>query len=250
MAPFRIAVLECDTPIDVIRAHHGTYGNIIKRLMEASLQESPAAGADIEPVFSSWDVVEARQYPEVDEVDALFLSGSKHNSFEDADWILQLCHFIRTFYETHKPIVGVCFGHQIVARALGARVQRNPGGWEIAVNTIHLSDGGKELFGRESLQLHQMHRDAVLSLPAGLQNLGYSANCGIQGLYQEKRVLTVQAHPEFDEFVMSHLLRARHELGVFDDEMFEEAFSRADLAHDGLFVAAVIWRFLLERPSY
>jgi GMP synthase-like glutamine amidotransferase len=59
---------------------------------------------------------------------------------------------VRTFHETtQKLVVGICFGHQVIARALGGQVQRSPGGWEVAVNPVHLSERGRQLFGRESL---------------------------------------------------------------------------------------------------
>jgi GMP synthase-like glutamine amidotransferase len=94
-----------------------------------------------------------------------------------------------------------------------------------------------------------MHRDAVLSLPPGCQNLGTSPRCGIQGLYVPQRVFTVQAHPEFDESIMSALLSARHDLGVFDDNVFEEGYARAPNKHDGLLVASVVWQFLLDQKT-
>lgn len=76
MRLFRIAVLECDTPIDVIREHYGTYGNLVKLLMQNSLKTLSSADINVEPIFTSWDVVDAKQYPKLDDVDALFLSGS------------------------------------------------------------------------------------------------------------------------------------------------------------------------------
>ncbi len=90
-----------------------------------------------------------------------------------------------------------------------------------------------------------MHHDAVLSTPDGLINLGTSPSCGIQGLYSDKRVITLQAHPEFDAFIMETLLDARHELGIFDNADFEEATHRAAGQHDGHLVASAIWQFLL-----
>lgn len=94
--------------------------------------------------------------------------------------------------------------------------------------------------------LHQMHQDAVLSMPDACENLGSSERCGIQGLYRKASVFTTQAHPEFTEDVMQDLLDSRHESGVFDDDLYRDASARSGKEHDGLRVARAIWTFLLE----
>jgi GMP synthase (glutamine-hydrolysing) len=76
-------------------------------------------------------------------------------------------------------------------------------------------------------------------------NLGSSPSCQIQGLYKPGQILTVQAHPEFDSFIMSHVIERRHEQGIFDDSLFQSGIARADLPHDGLLVARAIWRLFL-----
>lgn len=91
-----------------------------------------------------------------------------------------------------------------------------------------------------------MHRDEVASVPEGLVCLGSSARCPVQGMYKRKAVLSLQAHPEFDGFIMEQILRARRDQGVFGEEMFGEAVGRADDAHDGTLVAGTIWDFFLD----
>ena len=91
-----------------------------------------------------------------------------------------------------------------------------------------------------------MHRDIVCELPKDCINLGYSPVCGIQGFYRPKRILTVQAHPEFNDFIVSKIMELQHEQKIFDDDLFKDGISRAGLAHDGPVVGAAIIRFLLE----
>jgi len=91
-----------------------------------------------------------------------------------------------------------------------------------------------------------MHQDAVLTVPEGLENIGFSNRCQVQGLYKPKRAFTLQAHPEFDQLVMENLLNSRHQMGIFNDVVFQEASARCNNAHDGLRVAGAIWKFLLE----
>lgn len=179
---------------------------------------------------------------------------------------MKLVEFVSKVYTTtKKPIVGICFGHQIIGRALGANVGLSPGGWEICVDRINLNDTGQRLLGVSSLVsfssscshglvthadspqqgLHQMHRDAVLDVPGGLVSLGSSPRCEVQGLYEPGRVISFQAHPEFDDFIMSEIMEARYAQSIFDRDMYEEGITRARAAHDGVLVSCKIWEFLL-----
>jgi hypothetical protein len=80
------------------------------------------------------------------------MSGIEFNAFEDDDWIVQLVDFVRDWHgKTQKPMFGACFGHQIIARAMGSRVGRSDKGWEVSVCEIELSKAGEELFGKNNL---------------------------------------------------------------------------------------------------
>lgn len=201
----------------------------------------------------------------------------EHNSFEDHPWILRLVDYVGKLYrDTQKPIVGICFGHQIIARALGTPVQRSTLGWEVSVDEISMTPEGQKLFGVDKLvslesslccrsdrgggiprilsplahislqALHQMHRDIVTAVPEGAINLGHSAVCDVQGLYIPHRVISVQAHPEFSGFIMSSILDTRRGQGIFGEDLYQSGLSRADKTHDGVLVSTVIWRFLLS----
>ncbi|KAJ5771809.1 hypothetical protein N7520_002338 [Penicillium odoratum] len=237
--PIRIAVLECDTPIQPVVDKLGNYGQIFERLL------TNAAGSTVIEV-SKWNVVGNPIYPNPNEVDAFLLTGSKHDAFADDSWILTLTEYVKDIVQSHKkPVVGVCFGHQILARALGARVGRGEE-WEVSVDEITLTDAGKEVFGKDKLFLHHMHRDNVFETPDGCVNLGFSGPCPVQGLYMPKRLISIQAHPEFNEFIMTNVLQARHESGLFTDELYESGSSRAGKQHDGELLARRFIQFIVE----
>ncbi|CAM1502346.1 Fc.00g043300.m01.CDS01 [Cosmosporella sp. VM-42] len=244
---FRLAVLECDTPFPAVKKIHGSYAEIFRKLLTKGLQ---GLGTDVQLDLTLWDVVEAQEYPSVDDVDGFLLTGSKHSAFEDDPWIVKLVDFVKEVHtKTSKPVVGICFGHQIVGRALGANVGVNPGGWEISVVEVPFNEEGQKVFGVSSLELHQMHRDAVLEVPEGVVNLGSSPACKVQGLYEPGRILTLQSHPEFDPSIMIEILESRHKAKMFDDEMFNDGMKRAQRPHGGTLVSTKIWKFLLDSKA-
>jgi GMP synthase-like glutamine amidotransferase len=91
-----------------------------------------------------------------------------------------------------------------------------------------------------------MHRDIVYTYPDGVERLGQSPRCEVQGMYVKNRLITVQGHPEFNGDVVAELLENRHQRGIFDDAMYEDGMARVRKHHDGVAVGAGFLRFLLE----
>lgn len=152
--PLRIAILECDTPLDGTRAKYGGYGGVFTALLKAGADalSFPNLSSTSGLQLSQYDVVTAQEYPDLENVDGILISGSRHNSFADDEWILKLVAFTKKVLEQRRVrIVGVCFGHQIVGRALGAKVDRSEGGWEISVTAVDLTKRGQEIFGKTAL---------------------------------------------------------------------------------------------------
>ena len=91
-----------------------------------------------------------------------------------------------------------------------------------------------------------MHRDIVFHYPAGVESLGHSPVCKVQGMYAPRRLLTVQGHPEFNQEIMEEILDTRHKTGIFDDEAYETHMKKVAMEHDGVVVSQAFLRFLLE----
>lgn len=91
-----------------------------------------------------------------------------------------------------------------------------------------------------------MHRDIVHTCPPGVELLGFSPRCDVQGMYAKNHLITVQGHPEFNGDIVSELLESRREKGIFDQKQFEEGMSRVRRHHDGVKVGAAFVRFLVE----
>lgn len=152
--PLRIAILECDTPLDGTRAKYGGYGGVFTALLKAGADAlgHPGLSSSSGLALSIFDVVNKQEYPALEDIDAILISGSRHNSFDDDPWILKLVEFVQEILKQRRVrIIGVCFGHQIVGRALGAKVARSDKGWEVSVTAIDLTKRGQEIFGKNSL---------------------------------------------------------------------------------------------------
>jgi GMP synthase-like glutamine amidotransferase len=92
-----------------------------------------------------------------------------------------------------------------------------------------------------------MHRDIVCELPFGCELLASSEKCKVQGFYRPRSIFTVQAHPEFNEDIMTRIVTVRAGQGVFSPDVADEALRRAATPQDGMLVGAAIVHFLLER---
>ncbi|EEH40278.1 GMP synthase [Paracoccidioides lutzii Pb01] len=249
-APLRIAVLECDVPLPNTKTKYGGYGGVFESLLLSGAKLlnqpdkiDPATGLHI----SKWNVMERSEYPDLEDIDAVLLTGSKHNSYDDIPWINRLVEYVADILAQDRVrIIGVCFGHQIIGRALGLKVGRNENGWEVAVHDVDLTDKGKELFGLRKLRLQQMHRDIVHSCPSNITLLGSSPVCQVQGMYLPGRFISVQGHPEFTKDIVSEILDARKDMGVLPPGVYEGGMAAAGKEHDGVVVGKAFLEFLLE----
>ncbi|KAJ4383117.1 hypothetical protein N0V85_008498, partial [Neurospora sp. IMI 360204] len=243
-----------DTPPAGAHARYSGYRGVFTYLFSRAL-------ASLEHPLSSYltitahDVVnnhDPSDYPSLSEVDAILITGSKHSAFENDPWILSLTEFVKkTITEGDGKgrtikVIGVCFGHQIVGRALGNKVERNEKGWEVSVTRVGLTEVGRGLFkGREDLKIQQMHRDHVVGVPEGAQLLASTDVCENQGFIIPGKVLTVQGHPEFTTDIMEELLESRRAIGLFNEELFGSGVER-NKVDDGVFIAQAFYRFLLQ----
>jgi GMP synthase (glutamine-hydrolysing) len=140
--------------------------------------------------FESWNVFEGELPESPEAADGWRVSGSKFGAYEDHPWIPPLEDFIRGSVEAARPIIGICFGHQIIAQALGGKVEKYDGGWTL----------GREIYDFAGLELPLMawHQDQVVAIPQGVQVIARTDSCKYAALLYGDRAFTMQPHPEFD----------------------------------------------------
>ncbi|OQE95486.1 hypothetical protein PENNAL_c0002G07517 [Penicillium nalgiovense] len=160
-----VAILVCDTPIQPVLRKYGDYYAMFQTLLRQGFKdlEISEESKDIMIEFSEHQMVGNSRFPDLENVDAILLTGSKHDAWADDQWICDITSNVREAVLTcKKPVVGICFGHQILARALGARVGRNKAGWEVSVEKLTLTEAGKELFGKDTLASEETPEQAQL----------------------------------------------------------------------------------------
>lgn len=178
--------------------------------------------------FVTWEVQKQEAPPEIVPA-AVYLSGSSASVYDDLPWISRLSDEVKRWRDAEVPVLGVCFGHQIIAHALGGAVEKNPRGWEVGVHEVELTPEGEAdpLFeGLPSrFPVMQSHQDAVVALPKGAIRLAGNELASCQAFSLGDRIRTVQFHPEYTPGHIRFLLTPRRDrlaaAGVDVDAMFE-----------------------------
>ena len=153
--------------------------------------------------FASWAALDGELPPSIHSADGWLITGSKYGTYEDLPWIPPLENFVRNAYHQDIPIVGICFGHQLLAQALGGKVEKFDGGW--SVGKVDYDFEGID----KPLPLYAWHQDQVVSLPPDATVTGSTDFCKYAALTYGKKAYSVQPHPEFSRRYMKDLLDAR-----------------------------------------
>lgn len=197
--------------------------------------------------FDTMSVIDGEQLADLDAYDAYVFSGSPAGVYDDLEWIRYAEGLVRDLVAAGKIVVGICFGHQLVAQALGGRVEKSAKGWGMGVHAVELKNrepwmtGGAE-DGR--INVIVSHQDQVIEPPEGATVLISTDFCPVGMMRLGDRVVTMQGHPEMDKRIIDAILEMRRE--IVGPEVYSggKASLDMDLDHDllGAWIASFITR--------
>jgi len=232
----KINILLCDTFPGLLPDFIPSYASMFFDLFNSV---SDNVSFEVFPVMQS-------VWPTSIQRDQIYLiTGCNRSVYEDEGWIVQLLQWIREAHAVRAKVIGICFGHQAIAQALGGKVERYSGGWGVGIRASQVTDDEfAHCLPDGQMRLLYNHHDQVTRLPEGATVLASSPFCRYEALRIGHNIYSFQGHPEYTPEYELHLLR------LHADNEDPEVKRRATISieqqtHQGAIIAA----FLLEQLS-
>jgi len=185
----RITIIETGLLDEKSRARYGSFPEMFERLIGAE---------DRSITFDVVSVIDGEALPDPSTLQSILITGSSAGVYDKLDWIAPLEDFVRAAYVGQIPMIGVCFGHQLMAQALGGIVRKSEKGWGIGRHVYDVVPGNGIIDG-EHIAIAASHQDQVIEPPAGARTIlssPFTEHAGL--LYGNGAAFSVQPHPEFD----------------------------------------------------
>ncbi|WP_454643372.1 type 1 glutamine amidotransferase [Bradyrhizobium liaoningense] len=185
----RITIIETGLVPPEHRERHGSFPDMFARMIRA---EDPTATVEVV------SIPKGDALPDPRKLEAVLITGAAAGVYDELDWMAPLEDFVRQAYTNKTPMVGVCFGHQLIAQALGGTVRKSEKGWGIGRHVYQVLPENGVIDG-DAVAIAASHQDQVVEPPDDALTIlssDFTPHAGL--LYANGATLTVQPHPEFD----------------------------------------------------
>ena len=228
----KLGILEAGGPPEEIRGKFGGYAGMFRKLFGEQAYD-----------YAVFDV-QAGELPSTTGACAAYVvTGSSAGVYDPEPWIEPLQDFLRAAKGGH-PLVGVCFGHQVMAEAFGGKVIKSPKGWGLGLQRYRLADTRAWMDSGEPVAVPGSHQDQVVEAPPGASVVGGNDFCPIGMLdYGQARAISIQLHPEFEPDYAKALIETRRGTRLTQEEA-DLAVMSYEQPDDRLRVGAWLRRFI------
>ncbi len=231
-----LGILKCDHVREHLRPRFGDYPDMFQALLTE---------ADPGLRFRVYDAENGELPGALDECNAYLLTGSRWGVYDDHGWIDALSGFLRRAHVAGTRIVGICFGHQLLAEALGGRAEKSDRGWGSGVAGTQMCQTRAWMEpALDELSLIVSHQDQVTEMPPGAECLGGSEFCPYAVMSIGDNVLSFQGHPEFSHELSRALIEMRED--TLGPEVAAAGYASLATPTQERTVAAWIVRFLRD----
>ena len=228
----RLGILQTGSPPEALKAQYGDFPAMLTRLVGEGFEAQ------------TFDVVAGAPPPCVEACEAYMITGSPAGVYENLPWIAPLIEFLRAA-RGRARLVGICFGHQVLAKAFGGEVIRSPKGWGVGLHRYEVGPDGAWLDEADPVRIAVSHQDQVVTPPPGARVSLTSDFTPYAGLtYDDGSALSFQGHPEFDPDFAKALIEARRGTR-YTDAQADAAIASLAEPNDRAKVADWIRGFLL-----
>ena len=215
MGNLKIGILLSDHVLDDLQEKHGNQDNFYRRIFQETNQDV---------TIEIYDVTQFTYPKSLNECDGYIITGSKLSVYDNVRWITELEEFVTDLFLNKRPLLGVCFGHQLIAKALGGEVKKADIGWVLGVQSYEFKTNYPWLeYMNEDVQLIHSHQDQVMRLPERATLVASNKHVPNSMYYIEDHVMCMQGHPEFTNAYAYDVLCKRRD--VLGEEQFKQAES-------------------------
>jgi len=241
----RIGILQTDEVLAPLQPAHGDYPAMFRAALSDPLALPPELGGQ-PPAFVDYAVYRG-ELPAPTDCDAYVITGSRHSVYDPLPWLPPLVEFLRAALAARRRIVGICFGHQLIAHFFGGRTARADTGWCVGIqhNRVLVPEPWM-VPAASTFDLPASHRDQVMDLPPQAIRIAATDRCPNAGFVLGQDVLALQCHPEFTPAYAHDLLELRRP--VLGEDVVNAAQASLDQPSDGQRVARWILNFLVAKP--
>ena len=229
-----LGILQTDSVLEDLQPRFGDYPSMFEQLFSAQ---------DPTVTVTTYDV--QRALPETLACDAYLITGCKLSVYDDLPWIRDLADFVGRAIADKRKILGICFGHQLIAQALGGTVAKSNKGWGVGVNAYAVDDTLFRQADGKDLCLLASHQDQVMQMLPGATKIATNAHCEVAGMVLAEHILTFQGHPEFTPEYARAILSFRHDM-IGEERAAEGLKSLVSEKHEGGRAARWILDFLRQ----